>query len=114
MGLKGILLNIRDRGLQDVLDPKVRAAYSEWNEIKKNGLHLDADEIFSFCEQVVYRSRKCEDCLERGDCRICHCPTPELFCTPLAHCKEFKWDDYKSPEEWEEFKKTNNVKIFVV
>jgi len=114
MGLGNVLRNIRDRGLQDITDPNVIKAYMEWAEIKKNGIHLDADEIESFAEQVVYRMGKCPECVQAGECHHCHCPMPQKALTPLAVCSAGAWPRMMPPEDWKAYKIENKIQTLVI
>lgn len=114
MGLGNLLRNIRDRGLQDITNPEVIKAYLEWAEIKKNGIHLDAEDILSFCEQVVYRLGKCPECVSAKECVHCHCPMPEKALTPLAVCSADAWPRMMPSDTWEQYKKDNNIQIVVL
>lgn len=117
MGLGNLLRNLRDRGITDITNPEVIKAYLEWGEIKKNGITLEADEILSFSEQVVYRTQRCPTCVKNKECtegaRPCHCPMPEKALTPLAECSEKRWPRMMPAEDWETYKKENNIEISV-
>ncbi len=110
------MLNIRDRGLKDITNPDTIKAYLEWSEIEKNGLHLEADELISYAEQVVYRRSKCAACVKNGECVIvkCHCPADELMPTPLAKCKAGFFGQMLPPDEWKQFKEENNIELIAV
>ncbi len=116
MGLGNILRNIRDRGLEDITNPEVIKAYMEWSEIEKNGITLEASEIISFSEQIIYRLNKCPGCVAAKECvegdRPCHCPMPEKALTPLAKCSAGRWPKIMPSEDWNEYKKENNIIIF--
>lgn len=112
--LKRVLLNIRDRGLEDITNPDVVKSYLEWNEIEKNGILLEADEIVSFSEQILYRMQQCPACVTAGECVVvkCHCPTMDMIRTPLAHCKAHMWGKMLPPDEWNAFKEDNGIQFF--
>lgn len=81
MGLGGVLRNIWKRGLKDVSDPERIKMYLEGNDIKKNGIHLDYEEIIPFCENVVMRLHQegCKECVVLGECTHCSCSLPNAF-----------------------------------
>ena len=62
-------------------------------------------------EQATYRSYLCIDCLEAGECKICHCITPNMFYAPKKLDKEDKWGVMLDKDEWEKFKLDNNIDI---
>lgn len=103
----GILANIRQRGLKDVLDPDAWRAYSQWSEIEKNGLLLPPEEIISFAQQVVYRMVMCPECANSHKCTVCSCAMPQTMCCAAAKCKMHRWNEMMDPEEWFDFFQKN-------
>jgi hypothetical protein len=61
-------------------------------------------------EQVAYRAMICkESCLPFGKCEVCGCSVPgKLYVTKSCN-KGDKFPDLMSKEEWEKFKKENNI-----
>lgn len=114
MGLGNVLRNIRDRGFKDITNPEVIKAFLEWNEIKKNGLHLEAEDIQSFSEQVVYRLARCPECVLAKECVHCHCTMPEKALTPLAVCSADRWPRMMPPEDWEKYKTDNKIQLIAL
>jgi hypothetical protein len=66
---------------------------------------------FEYCEQVVYRSLRCPECLEAGKCADCNCTTPGLFMSPesVAKCKKGRWPKMQKPEEWRLYKQAMGI-----
>lgn len=62
----------------------------------------------AWAEQVVYRSEECSDCLKRGYCEHCGCPTPELFYDRKNSCSGGKWGPMFDAKQWNEYKKLIN------
>jgi hypothetical protein len=113
-----VLRNLKSRGLKDVLDPEVINAYSEWNDIKKNGLALEAEDIQSFSEQIVYRTSRCKTCVDAGECidgeRPCHCPMPAKAHTPLAKCSEGRWPQMMPHDDWTNYKAEKGIEVIAI
>lgn len=114
MKFGNLLRNIRDRGFQDITNPDVINAFLEWRDIEKNGVTIDASEIISFSEQIVYRLQRCPECVQKKECIHCHCSMPEKALTPLAVCSSDRWPRMMPSEDWEIYKKENNIEIFAV
>lgn len=98
----GIVENIRKRGAKD-LNVSTYKAYKEWAEIEKNGLHLPPEEIISFAQQLVYRMLMCPECVSAGKCVACSCAMPQSMCAQQYKCKQDRFQEMMSPEEWYEF-----------
>lgn len=108
---KNIAGNIQKRGLKDVLNPEVWSAYSDWKQIEKEGLLLKAEDIDAFCEQYVYRKLKCPECVSKGKCVDCNCPTIPKMVTAESKCTMGFWDKMLPPDEWEQHKKDNGITL---
>lgn len=62
-------------------------------------------------EQIYYRSSLCQDCLAIGHCKFCSCDVPGKWFANKA-CKGKRWPDLMfNEEQWNNFKKTNNIQI---
>lgn len=62
-------------------------------------------------EQAFYRAYLCQKCLSNGACIRCGCKTPEMFFSPKKVDSEGKWREMLNKEEWEQFKKDNNIEL---
>lgn len=62
-------------------------------------------------EQVAYRNSKCkDDCIPKGECKHCGCdPIGKHFVNSSCNSGE-RFPDLMGKEEWEEYKKLNNIK----
>ena len=109
-----LIENIKKRGLQDIANPEKWGVALEHRTIKKNGINVPYDEILSFAEQMTYRKIMCGECLELGKCVHCSCDMPGAMVTPSNKCSDGKWVGYKSPEEWEKYKKTEDINISLI
>lgn len=114
MGFLSIFTNLRKRGLKDVTNPEKVKAYLQGGEIKKNGIHLEVDEIESFCEQIIYRKSMCPGCFASDKCSHCGCEMPVSGYTPVNFCSAGIWGKMLPPDEWEKFKKDNLIEIGLV
>lgn len=63
-------------------------------------------------EQVAYRGAICKDsCLAKGKCEVCGCSVPgKLYVTKSCN-KGSKFPDLMGKEDWEKYKKENNIEI---
>lgn len=62
-------------------------------------------------EQIQYRASKCQDCFQKGQCVGCGCSVPGKWFADEA-CKEKRWPDLMlKKEDWEAYKKQNNIEI---
>ena len=119
MGLKNIAENVKKRGLKDALDPNVWKTYRDYEEIEKNGLFLDVEDIDLYNEQYMYRKLRCSKCVEAGKCvgydtEGCSCVCPAKMMPPCAECAELRWKAMKNTrEEWEQEKKDKNIQLAV-
>jgi hypothetical protein len=111
MRLRDIYNNVRARGLRDVFNPKKWLVAYQDLVIKGGGKLLHKDEIQSYCEQVVFRAYLCAPCMEAGACVDCKCPMPDAIHTPDNFCSQGNWNEMLAPEQWEAYKKANNLKI---
>lgn len=111
MSLGSIVKNVKARGFKDLLNPDKWSAYSQGIEIEENGIHLSAEEVISFSEQIVYRKLMCPECVTGTECVHCKCKMPISAITPVNFCSQGLWDKMMSPDEWEEFKKERQIKF---
>ena len=126
MGLRSVLENIRTRGLRDILDPIKRKVFikdwlednwgwkilegSEWEEISKkleggtevsgSAKVISKKELPAYCEQFVYRSLSCGECVLSGKCVHCKCPVPANMISAENKCSSGKWGPMLSTEDW--------------
>lgn len=114
MSLGTILRNVKDRGLQDITNPAVIKAYINWLEIKKNGINVDAENILSFAEQIVWRTKVCEPCVKAGECVHCHCEMPQKALIPLATCSANNWGIMLSAEDWQTKKQEEGIELILI
>lgn len=61
-------------------------------------------------EQILYRLDKCKNtCVKEGECRFCGCP-PNKKAFVVKSCNEGKiFPDLMNEDEWEKFKKKNDI-----
>jgi len=109
MGFGSILKNIENRGLQDITNPEKIKNYFDGARIKKEGIHLDYDEILPYAEQLVYRSIKCRNCFADGKCFDCQCPQPLAGMVVDHQCSTGKYGRMLNAKEWDEFKKEKGI-----
>ena len=107
-----IIRNIQKRGLKDVTNPNKMKAFTEGEVIKKSGLHLEYNEIQSYCEQVVYRMYFCE-CAGMDHCPHCTCQQPISFFCRNFECSQDNYEHMYDPQEWEDFKKEHEIQLIV-
>lgn len=105
--VKGVVANIRARGLKDLTDRKTWRAFKQWQEIEENGLVLPPEDIVAFAEQLVFRMIHCQPCVQAGKCIACNCAMPQGMCCAAYKCKQGRWNEMMSPEEWWEFFQKN-------
>ena len=76
------------------------------------GVRVPQKDTISWCEQIVYRSIVCSDCLKKGSCVDCGCKMPEAMTDPTNYCSAERWDEIDH-ERWAQFKKESgfNFKI---
>lgn len=113
MKLRNLWTNLRNRGFKDILNPTKWLAFSQGEVIKSAGVVLKADEVQSYCEQVVFRSYLCRDCKEAGKCHDCGCEMPLGMHTKDNFCSMGNWFEMLSPEDWEQYKLDNNISLEV-
>ena len=121
-----LLKNIRLRGFKDILNPERIKLYFRGKKRGKEGttlqitndeaLTVNNEELQSFIEQVIYRQSfaECKQCLEKGECIHCGCKSPELFYDKEMVCSGGNWQEMKSPEDWNEYKKDIGIEITTV
>lgn len=54
-------------------------------------------------EQVAYRAKVCQPCLDNGSCVICGCKTPENFFATKG-CRKGEYPLLLTQEAWDDFK----------
>lgn len=121
-----LLTNIRLRGFKDILNPERIKLYFRGKKRAKEGTTLQIadgetlvvtnEKLQSFIEQVIYRQSfaECKKCMEKGECIHCGCKSPELFYDELMVCSGGNWQEMKSPEDWQEYKKDIGIEITTV
>lgn len=63
-------------------------------------------------EQVYYRLNLCkDDCLIENKCKYCTCPPRKKSWATTSCNKGERFPDLLNKPDWEEYKKTNNIKI---
>lgn len=113
--MNSVIENIKARGLKDILNPKKWFVYlkSKYWKTKKY-VKLEESEIFSYCEQVVYRSILCKPCVKDGKCKDCKCPVPENMIIPENTCSEKNWVEMKNSDEWNKYKKSLGIEFNII
>lgn len=104
--VSGVLENVRKRGLKDI-NFSTYKAYKQWADIEENGLLLPPEDIISFAEQLVYRMIMCPECVSAGKCVACSCAMPQSMCASAYKCKQGRFNEMMSPEEWYDFFQKN-------
>lgn len=62
-------------------------------------------------EQVIYRAEICKDtCVKKGKCDYCGCSVPGKLYVKKSCNNGERFPDLMNKEDWELFKKENNVK----
>jgi len=120
----GILRNLRNRGLKDILNPKRWVMFLRSKKVQvKSSIHGEAQalkdeyhEIFEdrrLLEQVVVRmtSNSCRPCLTGGECVHCGCKSPDLFFERDMECSGLSWFSMVDPDEWDEYKEGSGIII---
>ncbi len=111
--IKDIWSHIKKKGLSYFKDPVKRKVYFDWKTIELEGLHLQADEILSFCEQVVHRRITCTDCTKRGNCLDCECRMDQQPLVQNASCSLDKWGTMLQPEDWNKYKELAQLQFTI-
>lgn len=110
--LRSIKENVAARGLQDVLNPK------RWwmflNSKAAIAAGRDTAEEISWAEQIVFRMSRCPQCVAEGTCVHCKCPMDEVLTEKFAECSAKQWGVAMPAAEWSEYKKVNQIQIYVV
>ena len=109
MGLGDIFRNIKNRGLEDITSPEKIKNYFDGSQIKKEGIHLDYDEILPYAEQLVYRSIQCGSCFADGKCFDCQCPQPLAAMVVDHQCSTGRYGHMLNAEEWNKFKQDKGI-----
>jgi hypothetical protein len=61
-------------------------------------------------EQVLFRSKKCEnDCMKLGYCVHCGCDVPGKLYVKESCNNGSRFPDLMEKEDWEKYKKENNI-----
>jgi hypothetical protein len=63
----------------------------------------------TYCEQVVYRSIKCSECVKEGKCKHCGCAMPAATLSPDNFCSEGKWGPMMDTKGWNRFKELHQI-----
>lgn len=58
-------------------------------------------------EQAIWRAFLCDECLNKGSCKICGCSTPAMFFSPNKVDSDKKWGVMLSKSKWKEFKEND-------
>lgn len=114
MSLGSLIRNIKDRGLADITDMATIRSFFEWNHIKRNGIHLNPEDIVSYSEQLVMRRAKCPECVLAGECIHCHCDIDGKTISPLAECSAGKFPPMMSAEDWNKHKADKHLQIIIL
>lgn len=64
-------------------------------------------------EQVIWRTERAKACMENGSCLYCGCDTPGKFYSDDA-CEDPErkcYPDMMAEQEWEVYKRDNNIEI---
>ena len=109
MGFGDILNNLKNRGLKDVTNPEKIKNYFDGGKIKREGIHLDYEEILPYAEQLVYRSIKCRSCFDAGKCYDCQCPQPVAAMVVDHNCSVGKYTEMLDAETWKQKKKEEGI-----
>lgn len=117
----GFIEHFKKRGLKDVFNFKKLKVFLEAKSDNVVGITIAAADAVSYAEQVVYRTLKCPECVIRGSCIGCGCPTAELMRTPKGHCglkdkdgnDTPKWENMMTTEEWEQLKTDLNFEFSI-
>ena len=131
MGLRSVLINIRKRGLKDILNPTKRKIFIrdylenkyKWKILSEEEYAklcecdkpdeavkiIPKEELLSYAEQLVYRSCQCGDCLNLGNCKHCGCVVPDNMFDKENSCSAEKWGPMLSPTEWQDYKLSNKI-----
>lgn len=126
MGLRSILQNIRKRGVKDILNPVKRKVfikdfledYFGWKILNQEEYEklceceapdeavkiIPKEFLLSFAEQLVYRSAKCGECVQKGNCTHCGCVVPANMFDADNFCSAEKWGPMLPNGEWQQFK----------
>lgn len=65
-------------------------------------------------EQVVWRTDKCKDtCMQNNECEYCGCPASKKVYVEESCNKGERFPDLMAEDEWREYKKENNIVVYV-
>lgn len=107
----GLISNIKNRGIQDITNPKKIKNYFDGKKIMKEGIHLKYDEILSYAEQLVYRTVVCAPCIKEGECKDCKCPQPLAAMVYDHECSMEMYAGMMEAEAWAEYKVKNKIEF---
>ena len=69
-------------------------------------------------EQLMFRRGQCPQCIIKGECKGvgscegCGCTTWDKMLIQEEKCHCGRWGAFRSPEEWDEYKKKFKIKFF--
>lgn len=109
-----LIRNLKSRGFKDILNPKKIKIWFRYILLKLRNKNYPELSIDFKLEQIAYRMMEpgCRACIYQGECVICHCPSPQQFYDQNNYCSGMNWVEMKeTKEEWEVFKKENNIII---
>lgn len=104
----GVATHLTKTGARDFSMEKFNA-FVEGVEIEEDGLHLNQEEIDTYCEQYLYRKLSCAGCLSQEGCPHCECPFPLKMQTPDQECDAGEWGVMMSNKDWKEYKQKHNI-----
>lgn len=67
----------------------------------------------AYCEQVVYASIVCRECVTKGKCIDCGCKMPEKAMVKGARCSLGKWEN-RNDKDWEVYKAKNGIDFEII
>jgi hypothetical protein len=83
-------------------------AQGHWNKMLDARFNHLEDHIK---EQALYRANLCKPCYDNGKCTECGCSTPVMFFSPSKVDAKGKWGKMLNKEQWETFKKENELPV---
>lgn len=115
----GFIEHFKKRGLKDLFNSKKVEVFVEAKKEDITGINIPSEDAIAYAEQVVYRTLKCKECVRRGSCIGCGCPTEDLMRTRIAQCgmKDEEgedaplWQSMMPTEKWNQLKKDLNFEF---
>lgn len=104
----GVARHLTKTGARDLSTEKMNA-FVDGVEIEEDGLHLNQEEVDSYCEQYMYRKLSCAGCLTGEGCPHCECPFPLKMQTPDQECDAGEWGKMMLDQQWEAYKVEHNI-----